>query len=80
MLQLFFMDVAKVDQGMLYILQVFQKHVASVCSKCFICFQTYVAIIFYLDVVYVFTYLLQQHVPNISSILVVCCSKCFFML
>jgi hypothetical protein len=46
MLQLFLMDVAKVDQGMLHMLQVFQKHVASVCSKCFIRFQTYVAIVF----------------------------------
>ena len=43
MLQLFHMDVAKVNQGILHMLnmlQVFQRHVASVCSKCFICFQT----------------------------------------
>jgi len=59
-LQLFLMDVAKVDQGMLQMLQVFQKHVGSICSKYFICFQTYVAIFFYLDVAYVFT-----HVANI---------------
>jgi hypothetical protein len=37
MLRLFLMDVAKVDREMLYMLQVFQRHVASVCSKCFIC-------------------------------------------
>jgi len=45
-LQLFLMDVAKVDRRMLHILhmlQVFQKHVG---SKCFIYFLTYVAIIF----------------------------------
>jgi hypothetical protein len=33
-LQLFLLDVANVDQRMLYILQVFQKHVANVYSKC----------------------------------------------
>jgi hypothetical protein len=38
MLQLFHFDVAKVDQEMLYMLQVLQKYVASVCLKCFICF------------------------------------------
>jgi hypothetical protein len=77
------MDVAKVDQGMLHMLhmlQVFQKHVASVCSKCFICFQMYVAIIFYLNVAYVFTHMLQQYVPNVSPVLVLYHSKCFFML
>jgi hypothetical protein len=46
MLQLFRMDIAKIDREMLhmlYMLQVFQRHIASVCSKCFIYFQTYVA-------------------------------------
>ena len=38
---------------MLYMLQVFQGHVTSVCSKCFIYFRTYVAIVFNLDVAYV---------------------------
>jgi hypothetical protein len=57
----FFMDVAKVDRGMLHMLHmllVFHKHVVSVCSKCFICFQTYIAIIFYLYVTYIFTHML----------------------
>jgi hypothetical protein len=36
MLQLFLMDIGKVDLGMLHMLQAFQKHVASICSKCFI--------------------------------------------
>jgi hypothetical protein len=31
-------------------LQVFQKHVASIYSKCFICFQTSIAIFYYLDI------------------------------
>jgi len=72
MLQLFIMDVAKVDWGMFHMLHVFQKHAASVCSKCFICFQTYVAIVFYLDVSYVFTHMLQQYVPK--------CFICFSLL
>jgi hypothetical protein len=40
---LFHLDVAKVDRGMLHMLhmlQVFQRHVVRICSKCFICFQT----------------------------------------
>jgi hypothetical protein len=50
MLQLFYLDVAKVDRGML---QMFQMHVASVCSKYFICFQMYVVIVFYQYVAYI---------------------------
>jgi hypothetical protein len=38
---------------MLYILQVFQRHVASVCSKCFICFRRTLQAFFYLDVAHV---------------------------
>jgi hypothetical protein len=34
----FYLDVAKVDRTMLHMLQVFQRHVASICSKCLICF------------------------------------------
>jgi hypothetical protein len=55
MLQLFYFDVIEVDRRMLHMLhmlQVFQVHVASVCSKYFICFQTYLAIIFVLDFAY----------------------------
>jgi hypothetical protein len=62
MLQLFLMDVAKVDRGMLHMLhmlQVVQKHVASVCSKCFIYFPDVCCNRFYLDIAYVFTYMLQ---------------------
>ena len=42
------MDVAKVDQRMLHMLhmlQVFQRHIASACLKCFIYFHTYVGIV-----------------------------------
>jgi hypothetical protein len=45
-LQLFHMDVAKVDRDVAFVancfrgmLQLFQRHVASVCLKCFICFR-----------------------------------------
>jgi hypothetical protein len=37
MLQVFVLDVAKVDR-MLHMLQWLYTHVARVCSKCFICF------------------------------------------
>jgi hypothetical protein len=71
------MDVTKVDRGMLHILQ---KHIVNVCSKCFISFQTYVAVVLYLDVAYVFVHMLQQYVPDVSAVLVLCCSKCCFIL
>jgi hypothetical protein len=96
---------------MLHMLQVFQRHVASVCSNCFICFQTYVASVliwmlhmfshiycnsmlqkcficfsrllqqvfscfklhvFYMDVVYVFTHMLQVYVPNVLPVFQMC--------
>jgi hypothetical protein len=65
MLQLFLMNVAKVDWGMLHILQAFQKHVANICSKCFIYFQTYVAIFF--------IWLLHMFSPYAATV----CSKYF---
>jgi hypothetical protein len=66
MLQLFHLDVAKVHRGILHMLQVFQKHVASVYSKCFICFQTYVAIVFLI-------LLLRKFYTYVATV----CSKCF---
>ena len=75
MLQLFHFDVAKVDRGMLHmlhILQVFQRHVASVYSKCFIYFQTYVASIL-IRILHMF----HIYVRNVSAISVLCCGKCF---
>jgi hypothetical protein len=61
MLQLFHMNVA---------------YVASVCSKCFICFRSYVCKCFYLDVAYV-SHILQEYVPMVSVVSVLCYSKCF---
>jgi hypothetical protein len=72
MLQLFHLDVAKVDQGMLYMLQVFRRHVARVCSNYFIYFQTYVAIFLIWML-----HMLQQYVHNVSAVLILCCSKWF---
>jgi hypothetical protein len=61
MLQLFHMDVAKVDRAMLHMLhmlQLFQRHVASVCFECFrgmfhLCFPDACCKCVYLDVAYV---------------------------
>ena len=36
------------------------------------------ASVFYLDVVYV-SHMLQEYVPMISVVLVLCCSKCFYV-
>ena len=62
---------------MLYMLQVFQRHVASVCSKCFICFQTYVANVFDLDVVYVAASVLFWMFHVFHKDVARACSKCF---
>jgi hypothetical protein len=43
MLQSFHMDITKVDQRILHMLQVFERDVVSICSNRFICFQTYFA-------------------------------------
>jgi hypothetical protein len=53
-------------------LQVFQRYIAIVCSKCFICFHTYVAI-----VLIWMSHMLQLYVPNVSVASVLCCSKWF---
>jgi hypothetical protein len=61
----------------LHILQVFQRYVARVCSKCIICLRCMLKI-FYLDVAYVTKAMLQVYVPNISSVSVICCN-CFYL-
>jgi hypothetical protein len=72
------MDVAKVDQDVAHVAsvsEVFYKRL----FKMFYLFQTYIAAsgfmlqVFYLDVTYIFTHMLQLYVPNISSSLDVCC-------
>jgi hypothetical protein len=55
-------DVAKVDRDVASV----QRHVASVCSKYFICFETYVCKRFDLDVAYV-SHMLQEYVPMVFS-------------
>jgi hypothetical protein len=62
---------------MLHILQVFQMHVASVCLKCLICFQTYVAIVFDLDVAYVSHICCNYMFQNVLAVSVLRCSKWF---
>jgi hypothetical protein len=72
MLQVFYMDVAKVDRNVLYVAMVVQ-YVASVCSKYFICFSNACCKCFYmflqvfqmqaLSVLFVFRYMFA----NVSS-------------
>jgi hypothetical protein len=58
-------------------IQVFQRHVASVCFKCSavsdICCKCLS------ECCSVYTHMLQAYVPNVSSILDVCCSKSFML-
>jgi hypothetical protein len=75
MFQIFHMDVAKVDQDV--------THVASVseaCCKClFKMFHLFSDVCYKrsdLDVVYVFTHMLQEYIPNVSAVSFLCCSKC----
>jgi hypothetical protein len=55
----------------------FQKHVASVCFKYFNCFQTYVACVLFECCICCsgYNHMLQAYVPNVSSVLDICCSK-----
>jgi hypothetical protein len=70
--ELFNVDVAKVDREILHMLQVFQRHILSVCSKYFIYFHMYVVIVFYLDVAYI-----AIICSNILVVSALCCSKSF---
>jgi hypothetical protein len=80
MLQSFHMNVAKADQGMLHMLhmlQVFKRHVASVCSNCFIWFQTYVVSIL-IWMLHMFLHICSNNMfQNVLSVSVFCCNKCF---
>ena len=45
----------------------FHTYVASVCFKCFSCFKRMLQV-FYLDVAYVFTHMLQVYVPSVLEV------------
>jgi hypothetical protein len=65
----------------------FHKYVATVCSKCFICsslsleqvFSCCKLQVFYLDVVYVFTHMLQVYFLDVSFVSDVCCIQVFYV-
>jgi hypothetical protein len=65
-------------------LHMFNTYVATIYSKCFsywnLMLQQVISCckfqVFYPDIVYVFTHVLQVHVPNVSLVSDVCC-KCF---
>jgi hypothetical protein len=61
-----------------HMLQVFQGHVTSVCSKCFICFRRMLQA-FWSGYCICCTHMLQEFVPNVSVVSFLCCSK-YFML
>jgi hypothetical protein len=61
----------------LHILQVFQRYVARVCSKCIICLRRMLKM-FYLYDAYVTKVMLQVYVLNVLSVSVVCCN-CFYL-
>ena len=80
---MFHVDVAKVDRVML---QVFQRHVASVSKACckrlfkmFYLFQTYVSSVLIWMLHMFHTYMSQEYVRNISTVSVLCCNKCFML-
>jgi hypothetical protein len=52
-LQVFYTDVAKVDQDVAYVATVCARMLKSVCSQCFICFSDVCCNCIYLDVAYV---------------------------
>jgi hypothetical protein len=71
MLQVFYIDVVKVDRDVAHVTIVF----SSVCSKCFICFKCMLQV-FHLDVAKVdvaYTCILQAYVSSISVVSYECC-------
>jgi len=87
MLQVFHMDVVKLDQDVAHV--VYVASVSEVCCKSlfkmFLLFQSYIAAsVFMLQVASVlsgccicFTHMLQVYVPNVSYVSDVCCIQVF---
>jgi hypothetical protein len=75
MLQVLHLNVAKVDQDVAHVayFAVFQMNVASIYPKCVICFKCMLRVFLSIDVAYVY-------VPNVSSVSVLCCNKCFHVI
>jgi hypothetical protein len=76
MLQVFYIDVVKVDRDVAHVAMVF----SSVCPKYFICFRCMLQV-FYLDVAKVdldvaYTCMLQAYDLSVSDVSIICC-KCF---
>jgi hypothetical protein len=66
---------------MLNMLHWLYTYVVSVCFKCFICFKRILQV-FYLDVAYVAMLIhiyCKRIIVKISSVLNVCCNKCFML-
>jgi hypothetical protein len=59
-------------------LQVFQRHIASVCSKRFICFRRMLQA-FLSGCCICFTHMLQEYVRNASAVSILRCNKCFYV-
>jgi hypothetical protein len=79
MLQVFYINVTKVDLEVARVAMVF----SSICRKCFICFRRMLQV-FYLDVAKVdldvaYTCMLQAYVSSISAVSYVC-RKCFILM
>jgi hypothetical protein len=69
----------------IWILPMFHTYVATVCSKCLICSSLPLQQVFsccklqvlYLDVAYVFTYMLQLYVLDVLAVSDICCIQMF---
>ena len=83
--KMFYLFRRYVASVLIWMLHMFNTYVAIVCPKCFICSslplqQVFLCCrlqLFYLDVVYVFTHMLQVYVPDVSSVSDVCCIQVF---
>ena len=62
---------------MLHMLQWLYTYVASVRSKCFICFFRSILQVCIFGCCICFTHMLQEYVRNVSVVLVLCCNRCF---
>jgi hypothetical protein len=74
----FYVDVAKVDRDVVYVASASD----ACCKRLFKMFHLFFRCMFckrfYLDVAYVL-HILQEYVPMISIVSILCCIKCFYV-
>jgi hypothetical protein len=78
MLQVFHVDVAKQDQDVAYVANVSEACCKRLCKMFHMFSECMFASVFYLDGA-CFSHMLQEYVPMVSVVSILCCSECFYV-